>query len=133
MATTVVIGLGSVLACAPNEPSVERDSVLEQQLMSIQEGGEQQRLHDLVAGDWSTVHIFDMESVVRDYVEERVGHSIDMSDHFLTEGMLLVFVNDEEVVRGATVYDVRFMLDYQTGDVEAVVEHDTTTGYLKLK
>lgn len=121
-------------ACLGGAP-VEEDPALRQQLLSIQDGSsEQQRLHDLVPGDWTTVHIFDMESSTREYVEEKVGHSLDMSSFYYAEGDVFIFVNDEEVVRGSVVYDVRFRRVYQSGDTESVVMRDATaSGLLELK
>ncbi len=57
-----------------------------------------------------------------------------MPSFYYAEGDVFIFVNDDEVVRGSVVYDVRFRQVYQSGDIESVVTRDVTAaGLLELK
>lgn len=75
------------------------------------------------------MHVFNMESATEERVEDTVGHDLDMrGDYFVSEGALLVFVGDEEVVRAASVYGAYFGFAYKSGDENSVVGYDNATG-----
>ena len=132
---SISVGLYAVVSSESNGAPVENaPRRFSEQIEEIRTGGGSRRIHDLIPGSWTTVHVFDMESLVRESVEKDVGYSLDMPETYLNSmGALFVFVDDDSVVRAAAVYTSRFNEYHSTGDTDSMIEFDSTTGYFRLK
>lgn len=122
------------VSCASAGAPVENDpEALAEQLDTIRNNGGQQRMRDVVPGDWTAVHVFDMESLIPESVEDEVGYSLDLPPSYLnTMGTVFVFVDDEGVVRAAAIDGVRFGYTASPGDSDSVVRFDTKTELFEL-
>ncbi|MCG8916361.1 hypothetical protein L6E12_11225 [Actinokineospora sp. PR83] len=61
---------------------------------------------DLVEGDWDQVHVFAMDILLEEGVEEDIGQLLDMPDYYLGHGSVLVFLSQGRVLRAVESYKV---------------------------
>lgn len=135
VAVLITLAVTLLAACSGSGAPVENGPAgFTGQLKSIQAGEGEKRLRDLVPGDWTTVRIFAMESLIREDVEREVGFDLALpaDNYFVAEGSVFVFANDDEVVWAAAVYGVEFGLAHTVGNEDSVVGRKAGRSHLEL-
>ncbi|CAM2893869.1 hypothetical protein SAXI111661_06990 [Saccharomonospora xinjiangensis] len=78
---------------------MEYDEKFAEQVRELRSSQKSTPLKDLVPGDWTTVHII-IGPHTEEWVEREVGAPLPESEYgFDTEGNILVFMRDREVVQ----------------------------------
>ncbi|MGH4022008.1 MAG: hypothetical protein ACRDT0_22780 [Pseudonocardiaceae bacterium] len=81
---------------------LEEDVRLSSQLQELRSTGGSRPLKELASGNWDAVYIFPDDGITRDYVETKVGQSIDMPT-LPSYQNIVVFMDGAEVVRAVNI------------------------------
>lgn len=79
-------------------PSIEHDEHLSTAILDLADAGEARRLSALTDFAWDAVYVY-YEGAPADEIARDVGADLAMNDRYYSAGCLMVFVDDDDVVR----------------------------------
>lgn len=98
----VVLLSAGVAGCdsdsAETGASIEHQQQLSTGILELADAGEERRLSALTDFEWDAVYAY-YEGASADEIATDVGSELEMNDRYYSAGCLLVFVDDDEVVR----------------------------------